>query len=97
MQFLHESLVELITQTSTNLPPDVRAAMGLAERHPLGRQRFPGGRENSRERLGDGEKRILVHRGLHIIATAELSSFGHRCAAAHGRKHSHNRELRPLR
>ena len=26
MQFLHESLVELITQTSTNLPPDVRAA-----------------------------------------------------------------------
>ena len=35
MQFLHNSLVELITQTSTNLPPDVRAAMaatGLAER-----------------------------------------------------------------
>ncbi|HEY2015340.1 MAG TPA: FumA C-terminus/TtdB family hydratase beta subunit [Bryobacteraceae bacterium] len=34
MQFLHNSLVELITQTSTNLPPDVRAAMsatGLAE------------------------------------------------------------------
>jgi fumarate hydratase class I len=30
MQFLHESLVELITQTSTNLPPDVRAAMGGA-------------------------------------------------------------------
>ena len=30
MQFLHESLVELITQTSTNLPPDVRAAMGIA-------------------------------------------------------------------
>jgi fumarate hydratase class I len=30
MQFLHESLVELITQTSTNLPPDVRAAMGVA-------------------------------------------------------------------
>ncbi len=30
MQFLHDSLVELITQTSTNLPPDVRAAMGLA-------------------------------------------------------------------
>ncbi|HWZ32166.1 MAG TPA: FumA C-terminus/TtdB family hydratase beta subunit [Bryobacteraceae bacterium] len=30
MQFLHQSLVELITQTSTNLPPDVRAAMGLA-------------------------------------------------------------------
>src|ERR1700722_15925725 len=35
MQFLHDSLVELITQTSTNLPPDVRAAMtrtGLAEK-----------------------------------------------------------------
>src|ERR1700684_1765132 len=35
MQFLHNSLVELITQTSTNLPPDVRAAMsatGLAEK-----------------------------------------------------------------
>src|ERR1700734_1021625 len=35
MQFLQNSLVELITQTSTNLPPDVRAAMaatGLAER-----------------------------------------------------------------
>ncbi|MDP9053974.1 MAG: fumarate hydratase [Acidobacteriota bacterium] len=34
MQFLQNSLVELITQTSTNLPPDVRAAMratGLAE------------------------------------------------------------------
>jgi fumarate hydratase class I len=30
MQFLHESLVELITETSTNLPPDVRAAMGVA-------------------------------------------------------------------
>src|SRR5712691_8044203 len=30
MQFLHESLVQLITQTSTNLPPDVRAAMGIA-------------------------------------------------------------------
>jgi fumarate hydratase class I len=35
MQFLQNSLVELITQTSTNLPPDVRAAMratGLAEK-----------------------------------------------------------------
>src|SRR5580704_11436631 len=31
MQFLHNSLVELITQTSTNLPPDVRAAMSAAE------------------------------------------------------------------
>ncbi len=30
MQFLENSLLELITQTSTNLPPDVRAAMGLA-------------------------------------------------------------------
>jgi len=30
MQFLQESLIELITQTSTNLPPDVRAAMGVA-------------------------------------------------------------------
>jgi len=30
MQFLQESLVQLITQTSTNLPPDVRAAMGVA-------------------------------------------------------------------
>jgi fumarate hydratase class I len=30
MQFLHESLVELITQTATNLPPDVRQAMALA-------------------------------------------------------------------
>src|ERR1700693_908603 len=30
MQFLEESLVELITQTSTNLPPDVRQAMGAA-------------------------------------------------------------------
>jgi fumarate hydratase class I len=32
MQFLKDSLIELITQTSTNLPPDVRAAMGLAVR-----------------------------------------------------------------
>jgi fumarate hydratase class I len=30
MQFLKESLLELITQTSTNLPPDVRAAMCAA-------------------------------------------------------------------
>src|ERR1700683_2278697 len=30
MQFLHDSLVELITQTATNLPPDVREAMGIA-------------------------------------------------------------------
>lgn len=30
MQHLAESLLELITQTSTNLPPDVRAAMGIA-------------------------------------------------------------------
>jgi fumarate hydratase class I len=30
MQLLHESLIELITQTSTNLPPDVRAAMAQA-------------------------------------------------------------------
>src|SRR6202046_4221961 len=30
MTFLKDSLIELITQTSTNLPPDVRAAMGLA-------------------------------------------------------------------
>src|ERR1700748_560263 len=28
MEFLRTSLLELITQTSTNLPPDVRAAMG---------------------------------------------------------------------
>ncbi|HYI91933.1 MAG TPA: FumA C-terminus/TtdB family hydratase beta subunit [Bryobacteraceae bacterium] len=30
MQFLENSLLELITQTSTNLPPDVRAAMAAA-------------------------------------------------------------------
>lgn len=30
MQFLQESLIELITQTSSNLPPDVREAMGAA-------------------------------------------------------------------
>src|SRR5437016_1418347 len=30
MQFLAESLIELITQTSTNLPPDVREAMSAA-------------------------------------------------------------------
>lgn len=29
MEFLAASLLELITQTSTNLPPDVRAAMGV--------------------------------------------------------------------
>src|ERR1700683_3834323 len=32
MHFLEESLIELITQTSTNLPPDVRAAMCAAGR-----------------------------------------------------------------
>jgi fumarate hydratase, class I len=30
MEFLRNSLLELITQTATNLPPDVRAAMSLA-------------------------------------------------------------------
>ncbi|MCP5110932.1 MAG: fumarate hydratase, partial [bacterium] len=35
MQFLANSLLELITQTSTNLPPDVRAAMGEALRAEL--------------------------------------------------------------
>jgi fumarate hydratase class I len=30
MQFLVESLTELITQTATNLPPDVREAMSRA-------------------------------------------------------------------
>jgi len=35
MQFLHESLIELITQTSTNLPPDVRQAMGMAIRSEM--------------------------------------------------------------
>src|ERR1700734_2005832 len=30
MTFLKDSLIELITETSTNLPPDVRAAMGVA-------------------------------------------------------------------
>jgi fumarate hydratase class I len=30
MEFLSTSLLELITQTSTNLPPDVRAAMSIA-------------------------------------------------------------------
>ncbi len=33
MQFLKNSLIELITQTSTNLPPDVRAAMAAADSH----------------------------------------------------------------
>jgi fumarate hydratase class I len=32
MEFLAGSLLELVTQTSTNLPPDVREAMGLALR-----------------------------------------------------------------
>ena len=30
MQFFKESMLELIIQTSTNLPPDVRQAMGVA-------------------------------------------------------------------
>lgn len=33
MEFLKSSLLELITQTSTNLPPDVRAAMAEAVSH----------------------------------------------------------------
>ncbi len=33
MQYLGSSLLELITQTSANLPPDVRAAMGTALRN----------------------------------------------------------------
>ncbi|HEY7334642.1 MAG TPA: FumA C-terminus/TtdB family hydratase beta subunit [Bryobacteraceae bacterium] len=32
MHFLEESLIELIAQTATNLPPDVREAMGMAIR-----------------------------------------------------------------
>ena len=39
MQALFDSLVELITQTSTNLPPDVRAAMSLAARRDESRAR----------------------------------------------------------
>jgi fumarate hydratase, class I len=35
MNLLKTSLVELITETSTNLPPDVRAAMGLALENEL--------------------------------------------------------------
>lgn len=39
MQFLKNSLVELITQTSTNLPPDVRKVMsGVLEAEPSGTQ-----------------------------------------------------------
>src|SRR5260370_10881069 len=39
MEFLTASLLELITQTSTNLPPDVRAAMSLtAESETAGTQ-----------------------------------------------------------
>ncbi len=39
MEFLLQSLIELITQTSTNLPPDVRAAMaGALEREKPGTQ-----------------------------------------------------------
>src|SRR5947209_20207282 len=30
MQFFRESMLELLIQTSTNLPPDVRQAMGVA-------------------------------------------------------------------
>ena len=30
MEFLTSSLLELVTQTATNLPPDVRAAMSVA-------------------------------------------------------------------
>jgi fumarate hydratase class I len=37
MEFIESSLLELITETSTNLPPDVRAAMSLA-----GAQETPG-------------------------------------------------------
>ncbi|MGD0923388.1 MAG: fumarate hydratase, partial [Terriglobia bacterium] len=32
MEFFRESMLELIIETSTNLPPDVRQAMGLALR-----------------------------------------------------------------
>ncbi|HZO56389.1 MAG TPA: FumA C-terminus/TtdB family hydratase beta subunit [Bryobacteraceae bacterium] len=39
MQFLANSLLELITQTSTNLPPDVRAAMSdVTASEPMGTQ-----------------------------------------------------------
>jgi fumarate hydratase, class I len=39
MHLLKNSLIDLITETSTNLPPDVRAAMGLAiEEETLGTQ-----------------------------------------------------------
>ena len=41
MDFLFNSLLELITQTSTNLPPDVRKAMGIALREePTGTQSY---------------------------------------------------------
>ena len=41
MEFLAGSLLELITQTSTNLPPDVRAAMSIAAEGRKRRARNP--------------------------------------------------------
>jgi len=58
MQFLTNSLVELITQTSTNLPPDVRAAMAAA-----GANETPGTQAS--------QALSIVHSNIDMAATDE--------------------------
>ena len=62
MEFLAGSLLELITQTSTNLPPDVRAAMSLAAAgtETPGHAILAGARHHSVE-YRHGERRRRPH------------------------------------
>ena len=57
MQFLESSLLELITQTSTNLPPDVRAAMAVAMKQETARHSGVSGDEHHRDQYRHGAGR----------------------------------------
>ena len=72
MEFLTGSLLELITQTSTNLPPDVRAAMSLT-----------AGRGNARDAvLAGAQHHSVEHRHGGRRRRAHLP--GHRHADVRG-------------
>ncbi len=60
MNDLKNSLIDLITETSTNLPPDVRAAMGLAIEDEAARNAGVAGAGDHRDqyRYGAAGRRV---------------------------------------
>ena len=71
MQFLENSLLELITQTSTNLPPDVRAAMATRGTCREPRHASRAGARYPRHQYGHGlrERRpdLPGHGHAHVL------------------------------